>query len=650
MKDFILMKFNLIGPFITIFYEFFFFSFTETIKGCALTMTVRVPDAPIITQDDEPVFKKQKIASSNKKLRLASSRTITNFHQNVPKHPLGIKPSGNIILANGLDLVKIGDSAGSLFKRLPDDIILNILGLLNKEDLQNCSKVSKFWYAYTSFDELWRNLYTSKTPALRSKLGITFDTWNGTWKSSILNIDLDKLANIDCSNLVYSDALFTPYANSCIDYLQIFDKIIKEQEDLKNIYGYEDAHDLENPSYFPFRGRIPRIEESTFTYEMFEENHWCDHPFILGTNDKLKNEKRWPKWTIKYLLERFPNVKFRQESVLWELSKYESYALRNNDENPLYLFDCRSEAMKMLLPTGYFPNPPIFATKDLFKVFDKCRPDHSWLITGPSRSGSTFHKDPNSTDAWNVVLEGSKLWIMLPPGMKPPGIFVSDDESEVISPVGLAEWVKSGFWNDSIQISDDATLDTNKNFGSGGFRTCVIGITFKNECMYVPSGWWHSVINLEDSVAFTSNFIPPCKINNVLNFMNKKRDQVSGFRHDLLQEKLTEFLDKNRDLDSGNIEIIKKYLSRDDLRNNDEDVGELKGTGCMPVFETFVEFLKVNGYEELVTETLSHISDNDEDIDLKVKKSDIWENLTKEAKEEAQTGGGFSFGFNFEDE
>ena len=40
---------------------------------------------------------------------------------------------------------------------------------------------------------------------------------------------------------------------------------------------------------------------------------------------------------------------------------------------------------------------------------------------GPSRSGSTFHKDPNSTSAWNAVIRGSKKWIMYPPGITPPG-------------------------------------------------------------------------------------------------------------------------------------------------------------------------------------------------------------------------------------
>ena len=59
---------------------------------------------------------------------------------------------------------------------------------------------------------------------------------------------------------------------------------------------------------------------------------------------------------------------------------------------------------------------------DLFSVLKEQRPDHSWLIWGPSRSGSSFHKDPNGTSAWNAVVRGSKKWIMYPPHVAPPGM------------------------------------------------------------------------------------------------------------------------------------------------------------------------------------------------------------------------------------
>lgn len=43
------------------------------------------------------------------------------------------------------------------------------------------------------------------------------------------------------------------------------------------------------------------------------------------------------------------------------------------------------------------------------------RPDHRWIIWGPRGSGSTFHKDPNATSAWNAVIKGAKVggWVVM---------------------------------------------------------------------------------------------------------------------------------------------------------------------------------------------------------------------------------------------
>lgn len=45
------------------------------------------------------------------------------------------------------------------------------------------------------------------------------------------------------------------------------------------------------------------------------------------------------------------------------------------------------------------------------------RPDHRWIIWGPRGSGSTFHKDPNATSAWNAVIKGAKVgvgcWVLV---------------------------------------------------------------------------------------------------------------------------------------------------------------------------------------------------------------------------------------------
>ena len=98
------------------------------------------------------------------------------------------------------------------------------------------------------------------------------------------------------------------------------------------------------------------------------------------------------------MLENYKDIVFRAEAVNWPLQTYVNYMNNNSDESPLYLFD-RAFAEKMSLKVGrggdYWP-PECFG-EDLFAVLGEQRPDSRWLIIGPERSGSTFHKDPNAT-------------------------------------------------------------------------------------------------------------------------------------------------------------------------------------------------------------------------------------------------------------
>ena len=122
------------------------------------------------------------------------------------------------------------------------------------------------------------------------------------------------------------------------------------------------------------------------------------------------------------------------------------------------------------------------------------------------------------SSAWNAVLKGSKYWIMFPTSPSqppPPGVFVSEDQSEVTSPLSIPEWLL-GFH-----------AEARKTPG------CREGICNEGEVLHVPSGWWHLVVNLEPSIAITQNFVPEAHLANVLEFLAHKFDQVSGFRRDI---------------------------------------------------------------------------------------------------------------------
>jgi hypothetical protein len=231
-------------------------------------------------------------------------------------------------------------------------------------------------------------------------------------------------------------------------------------------------------------------------------------------------------------------VKFRAESVDWTLATYHQYMTNTGDESPLYLFD-RSFPSKMSLSSSdppYIP-PSCFGT-DLFSVLGTNRPDDKWLILGPARSGSTYHKDPNATSAWNAVLYGMKYWIMFP-NEPPPGVYVSADQSEVTSPLSIAEWLL-GFH-----------AEARKTPG------CVEGICNAGEVLHVPSGWWHLVVNLEASLAITQNFVPESHLAGVLSFLSDKREQVSGFRKEI-SDPYRMFMERMR---KEHPEILGKALS-----------------------------------------------------------------------------------------
>ena len=243
---------------------------------------------------------------------------------------------------------------------------------------------------------------------------------------------------------------------------------------------------------------------------------WTDTPFIL-----IDPVKQWPlydEWCQGNILDKFGDTIFRAEAVDWPLRTYIEYMKQNIDESPLYLFDSAFlEKMNLQVGRsvdGAYWSPECFG-EDLFALFGDRRPDSRWLIIGPERSGSTFHQDPNATSAWNAVIRGSKYWIMFPHEQCPPGVFVSEDQSEVTSPLGVAEWL--------------LTYQAEARHAPG----CLEGVCGEGEILHIPSGWWHLVVNLEPAIAITENFVPKSHLKAAVNFLENRPNQVSGFASDV---------------------------------------------------------------------------------------------------------------------
>ncbi|GAP87368.1 putative F-box domain-containing protein [Rosellinia necatrix] len=422
---------------------------------------------------------------------------------------MGIKPLGNQYFASGPNARQYTGAVG----QLPDEMILHLFEYLDASSLRKLASTCRFLYAFGQLDDLWKSLFLESRVAFGGKGPV----WKGTWKATYLNISIEAQSKVDCNN-VFSDVLHRPFACSHI----VLEKYA---------------------STIPASNNISRL--ANLSYDEFAQG-WSNTPFIL--TDCIQ---AWPvchEWNIQQLHQRFSSISFRAEAVDWPFSTYNEYMLNNDDESPLYLFD-RLFAEKMNINIGPQSDsiywPPTCFGPDLFEVLGTERPAHRWLIIGPARSGSTFHKDPNATSAWNAVVQGSKYWIMFPSSTQVPGVFVSEDSSEVTSPLSIAEWL--------LEFHAEAR----------SVPGCIEGVCKAGEILHVPSGWWHLVVNLEAGIALTQNFVPKSHLPEVLSFLKNKPDQVTGFKRAI--ESPFELFVQRLDLDYP--ELLSEALDELDRRN-----------------------------------------------------------------------------------
>lgn len=109
------------------------------------------------------------------------------------------------------------------------------------------------------------------------------------------------------------------------------------------------------------------------------------------------------------------------------------------------------------------------------------------------------------------MIRGAKKWILYPPEVCPPGVHPTADGADVATPVSLMEWFVN-FYHETKK---------------GAIRPleCVVR---EGEMIFVPRGWWHAVINIEDSIAITQNYVSSCNLTYVLEFLDKRQEQISG--------------------------------------------------------------------------------------------------------------------------
>lgn len=376
-----------------------------------------------------------------------------SLKSSAPSHSHGVQPLGNLYLNPG-SINSRNTGLGNL-QILTDELVLDILGFLGGTHLGVLATVSKSFSVFANHEPLWRNI-------VLENLNGGF-LYNDSWKSTYIaahypSFDVSK---IGVSGLrvrdFYSDYLFQSWLCASLE-------MKPEWLERDNI----------------IRRKGISVEEFVTNFE--EPNK----PVLL--EGCLDNWVALEKWDRDYLVQLCDNVRFSVGPVEMKLGDYFRYSDQVREERPLYLFDPKFAEKVPTLDSEY--EVPMYFREDLFSLLGNERPDYRWIIIGPAGSGSSFHIDPNSTSAWNAVIKGSKKWVLFPPDVVPPGVHPSPDGAEVACPVSIIEWFMNFY---------DATKTWKKK--------PIECVCKAGEVIFVPNGWWHLVINLEESIAITQNYV-----------------------------------------------------------------------------------------------------------------------------------------------
>lgn len=425
------------------------------------------------------------------------------------------------------------------------ELMQYLLGFLEVPDLCRLSRTCTGFYVITHCTEVFKTAYTFLSPrylqfrrhwketAVRGYLKATGSVANPPAKKTRAEGGQPRISFPDVAHrpvrvgrAYYSDHLFQAWMCT----------ILPAYYHLRPVQSSSESEKLETPaactsaqgcstsplqytSAFKSVSRCRNLSVDEFRTRFEEPNL----PVVL--TDVVTE---WPLFkimegTFTNLADRRPQLvqsdsaldaPMRCEYTSMNLADYVRYATEQSDERPIYMFD--AEFGSVLDAEKLYTVPEYFGRDDFFSVLGDSRPKYRWIIAGPRRGGSSFHVDPNYTNAWNANITGRKRWILFPPGSAPPGVVPSEDMSEVATPVSLTEWLLNFY---------DASVEQLRHVG----YECICE---PGDIMFVPCGWWHYVINLEDSLAITQNYVSECNLIHVVKFLRSMKSSISGINED----------------------------------------------------------------------------------------------------------------------
>ncbi|KAJ8449078.1 hypothetical protein Cgig2_004133 [Carnegiea gigantea] len=138
--------------------------------------------------------------------------------------------------------------------------------------------------------------------------------------------------------------------------------------------------------------------------------------------------------------------------------------------------------------------------------------DYRFVYMGPKGTWTPLHADVFRSYSWSANVCGRKLWLFLPP-----------DQCHLV----FDRYMKNSLYN----IFDNVNESKFPGFKKAVWLECT---QLKNEIIFVPSGWYHQVHNLEDTISINHNWFNAYNLDWVWNLLvgdyNEAKELIEDIR------------------------------------------------------------------------------------------------------------------------